>query len=153
MSIHKPNIGAGLAGVSERRATPIRITTGCPTRGGSNGSCGIQGEPLLLRNTCPSAGHFLTVTLIGVHGPRDAIGARVSLKTGALHELQTISTCGGFMSGTDRRVHFGLGAQTQVDSLEVHWPGGHVDTFHNLPADRFLIITEGKIRWREGSGG
>ena len=47
------------------------------------------------------------------------------------------------MSSSDPRVHFGLGAATQVETLTVRWPGGHVDTYHDLPVDRYVTIREG----------
>jgi enediyne biosynthesis protein E4 len=41
------------------------------------------------------------------------------------------------------RVHFGLGAATKVDSVQVRWPSGLVERFENLPVDSSHILKEG----------
>jgi len=41
------------------------------------------------------------------------------------------------------RVHFGLGAVTKIDSLEIRWPSGAVETLKNLDADKFYSVLEG----------
>jgi len=46
------------------------------------------------------------------------------------------------MSSSDKRVHFGLGGDKQIKSIEIHWPRGTMQTLTNLPADQFLRIEE-----------
>jgi hypothetical protein len=46
------------------------------------------------------------------------------------------------MSSSDKRVHFGLGAETAIASLEIRWPSGIVQTLKKVRADRILKITE-----------
>jgi hypothetical protein len=41
-------------------------------------------------------------------------------------------------------VHFGLGAATKIDSVEIHWPSGAVDEITDLAADKFYAVLEGK---------
>jgi cytochrome c biogenesis protein CcmG/thiol:disulfide interchange protein DsbE len=56
-------------------------------------------------------------------------------------------------------LHFGLGASTTIDSLEVHWPSGEVEKWTDLPVDQLLVIREGEStveahplnRWPESS--
>jgi hypothetical protein len=49
----------------------------------------------------------------------------------------------GFASQSFSRIHFGLGAATAVDRLEIVWPSGAKQSFESLPADRIYVITEG----------
>jgi len=42
------------------------------------------------------------------------------------------------------RVHFGLGASTKVDRLEVTWPDGRVDAIENLPVNHVITVREGQ---------
>jgi hypothetical protein len=49
---------------------------------------------------------------------------------------------GSYLSTSDRRLHFGLGNQSVVERLEVRWPGGRVQTLHDVKADRLLRIVE-----------
>ncbi|HZT43616.1 MAG TPA: ASPIC/UnbV domain-containing protein, partial [Chthonomonadaceae bacterium] len=50
---------------------------------------------------------------------------------------------GSYMSSSDKRVHLGLGSAKKVERLQIHWPDGHVDSYHNVPVDRILHIAEG----------
>jgi hypothetical protein len=42
------------------------------------------------------------------------------------------------------RVHFGLGKATKIDSLEIRWPSGQVETLKDLAADKFYSLLEGQ---------
>ena len=46
------------------------------------------------------------------------------------------------MSASDPRIHFGLGKRAAVDSLEIAWPGGHIDRLAKVPIDQILAIKE-----------
>ena len=48
----------------------------------------------------------------------------------------------GFMSSSDRRVHFGLGSEKSAAAIEVRWPSGVLQTLKNVAADRILKIEE-----------
>jgi len=41
------------------------------------------------------------------------------------------------------RVHFGLGAATKLDCVQVRWPSGLVEHFDNLRIDSIQTIKEG----------
>jgi hypothetical protein len=41
------------------------------------------------------------------------------------------------------RVHFGLGAATKIDSVEVRWPSGLLERFENLTVDAIHKLKEG----------
>ena len=59
---------------------------------------------------------------------------------------------GSYQSAGDPRLHFGLGDARLVDSLEVQWPSGRVDHYHDLPADTGYLLREGdaKVKSRPG---
>jgi hypothetical protein len=46
------------------------------------------------------------------------------------------------MSSSDKRVHFGLGQDTKIRSLEIRWPSGIQQTLRDLSADQSLRIEE-----------
>ena len=50
---------------------------------------------------------------------------------------------GSYLSQNDFRVHFGLGSVAKVDVLEVRWPNGRVETWHDLAVDQFHTRGEG----------
>ena len=53
-----------------------------------------------------------------------------------------VTTSVGFMSSSDRRVHFGLGRETAVRELEIRWPSGVVQRLGDVPVDRVLVAEE-----------
>jgi hypothetical protein len=80
----------------------------------------------------------------GKKSPRDAIGAAVYLTAGGLRQRADVISGGSYASSNDLRVHFGLGAAIKIDSVEIHWPSGAVETL-GLPAvDRFYSVEEGR---------
>jgi hypothetical protein len=104
----------------------------------------MNDSPTLLRNVASSANHWFLVRLIGQKTNRAAIGSRVRLAAGSLHQTQEVLSGCGFCSQNDLRLHFGLGKAEKVDRLEVHWLGGPVETYQDLPANRLVTIIEGK---------
>ena len=61
----------------------------------------------------------------------------------------------GYYSQNDFRLHFGLARRDQVDLVEIAWPSGAKETFHNLPANHLFVIreSEGIVDTRKfGSG-
>ena len=102
-------------------------------------------RPSLLRNDSPPAGGFLAVRLVGGRSNRSAIGARVTVTAGDRKIVQEVRSGSSFMSSSDLRLHFGLGAHESVDRIDVDWPYDTPrDTAINVAANQFIEITEGK---------
>ena len=53
-----------------------------------------------------------------------------------------VSVSAGFMSSSDKRVHFGLGEESKIVSIEIRWPSGIKQTLKDIGADQFLKIDE-----------
>ena len=105
----------------------------------------IDTPPTLLRNAAGTVMHWLELRLIGDPGkksPRDAIGAIVYLTTGAIRQRGDVVSGAGYASQNDPRVHFGLGAATKIDKLEVKWPDGTLQTLTVPGVDRAITISE-----------
>ena len=102
----------------------------------------LNDRPMLLRNDVGNRRNWLGVKLVGATSNRDGIGARVRLFAGGSTQIRDLICGSSFLCSEDRRVHFGLGAQRQVDSLEVRWPSGTRQRFTNPPLNRYLIIAE-----------
>ncbi|MFQ5670978.1 MAG: CRTAC1 family protein [Acidobacteriota bacterium] len=104
----------------------------------------LNDDAVLLRNDTPPAGHFLQVHLVGTRSNRDGVGARATLTTKSHGKLIRERKGGGsFMSASDPRLHFGLGADTRAEVLEIQWPSGLRTTLRNVPADQALTLREG----------
>ncbi|MEC9010384.1 MAG: ASPIC/UnbV domain-containing protein, partial [Planctomycetota bacterium] len=51
-----------------------------------------------------------------------------------------------FLSSSDPRPHFGLGAVERIDSIRVTWPDGTRESFDGGEVDRIVIIRRGAGR-------
>jgi hypothetical protein len=103
----------------------------------------LHNVPALLRNVNADKNHWVGLKLIGgPRSPRDAIGAAVYLTAGGMRQRADVISGGSYASSNDLRVHFGLGAITKVDNVEVHWPSGSVERLTLPEIDRFYAIEE-----------
>jgi enediyne biosynthesis protein E4 len=98
--------------------------------------------PSLLRVARKSSNHWIELKLEGVKSNRSAIGARVRVTAGGMVQSAEVRSGGGYLSQSDLRLHFGLGAATKVDKVEISWPGGGTQTESGLAADRVVGIRE-----------
>ena len=85
---------------------------------------------------------LITLDLEGVKSNRDAIGASIMISTKGGSQFATVTTGGSYQSSSDRRVHFGLGSESTVERIEVHWPSGITQILTNVSADRKVRIRE-----------
>jgi len=100
-----------------------------------------------LQNVATGTGHWLELRLVGdvtKKSPRDAIGAIVYVTTGKLRQRQDVISGGSYASQNDMTLHFGLGAATALDKLEIKWPDGSTESVTVPGIDRKLTITEAK---------
>jgi len=103
----------------------------------------LNERPRILINSADNGNHWLLLDLRGTVSARDAIGARVKLTTPLERTLYNhVSVSTGFLSSSDRRVHFGLGSETSARSIEIHWPRGAVQVLKNVATDQILRVEE-----------
>jgi hypothetical protein len=101
--------------------------------------------PALLRNVHADQNHWLGLRLIGgPKSPRDATGATVYVTALGLRQRGDVLSGGSYASNNDPRVHFGLGAATAVEIVEVHWPSGAREIVRLEEVDRYYAIAEGE---------
>ncbi len=98
--------------------------------------------PSLLKLASRPPGHWLLLKLRGARSNRDAIGARVSISAAGHTQTAEVRSGGSYLSQSDLRLHFGLGAAASIDRIEVRWPSGSTSTVRKTPADRVVTITE-----------
>ena len=101
-----------------------------------------DGPPALLINETQTLEHAVLFHLIGEKSNKLAIGARVSIIAGDLKELNEVRGGNSLFSQSDLRLHFGLGEHKVMNTVEVSWPSGASQTFHDLPADFIYTIDE-----------
>lgn len=87
--------------------------------------------------------HWLQVRLEGRQSNRSAFGARLRLVAGDRVQVREVGAQAPYLSQNSRVQHFGLGAASRVDTLEIRWPAGRVERLVDLPVDRRIRVVEG----------
>ncbi len=93
-------------------------------------------------NGSDSEHHWLAVELEGSVSNRDGIGAvvRVKSRQGVQYNLATSSV--GYASSAAVPVHFGLAGDEVVESVQVRWPSGTVQTVDDIRPNQVLHLRE-----------
>lgn len=100
-------------------------------------------EPVaILRNEAKSGHHWLGVQLVG-RGHADTVGAKATLQTEGRTLTRFVKGGGSYLSSSDRRLLFGLGASTRAGRLTVAWPSGRTEHWDELAIDRYHRLEEG----------
>jgi hypothetical protein len=103
----------------------------------------MNSAPSLLVNQIRTPNHWIAVHLVGTKSNRDGIGARVSVKATKRILVDEVRSGSSYISNNDMRVHFGLGASTKIEWMEVRWPSGLVEKFADLGVDAIHSVKEG----------
>jgi hypothetical protein len=104
-----------------------------------------NGGPVrLLLNQVGNKSHWLQVRVDQRPGNRFGIGAWVSVERRGQPTLwRRVRTDGSYLSASDVRLHYGLGASTAIDAVTVQWPDGTRERFTGITADRLVTLRRG----------
>jgi hypothetical protein len=93
--------------------------------------------------TDPENERFVGFRLIGSKSNRDAVGARVSVRSRDFVRHGYRYGGGSYQSANSQVLHFGLGKMERIDEVVVNWPSGQVDRHANLAPGRYYLLKEG----------
>jgi hypothetical protein len=104
-----------------------------------------DGPAILFRNDGGNRNRFVRVRTIGTKSNRDGIGAKVTvtLPDGS-RQWRLVHTGSSYCSQSDTALTFGLGPHQRVESIEVVWPSGQVDTTGPVVANQVAFVEEGR---------
>ena len=97
--------------------------------------------PTIVRNDT-TTGHRVVIKLAGRAPNRDGLGAELRIETAAGVQVRQLFNERGIASSEPPLVYFGLGDDTAIKKLTIHWPRGQVQVLENLPADQLLTVSE-----------
>jgi hypothetical protein len=103
----------------------------------------VGAPPSLFLNETKNDNHWITLHLVGTKSNRMAIGARVTVTTGNVKQVDEVRAGGSYLSTSDPRLHFGLGSAASLDRIEVLWPSGLFEQFPGGLGNRFVTLVEG----------
>jgi hypothetical protein len=100
------------------------------------------GPAHILRNETSTANHWIGFKLVGHTSNRDGIGAVIKVTGSKGSQWYTVTTASSYLSSSDVRAHFGLGADKEAKQVEIRWPSGIVQVLNDVEGDRYLRIDE-----------
>jgi hypothetical protein len=111
----------------------------------------VNDYPVLMRCDSTTGNNWITVRLAGTKSNRSGLGARIRViteadeKSGmkARSQIEEIRSGGSYYSQNDLRAHFGLGKAAKVNTIEVRWLGGTVDTLSDVSVNQVVVVREG----------
>ncbi|MBF0280200.1 MAG: VCBS repeat-containing protein [SAR324 cluster bacterium] len=93
------------------------------------------------------SGNWFGVQLQGVDSNRDAVGAKVWLRSSKGIQYREMQRGSGSFSSNDPRLHFGLGTDVQIEELKIRWPDGDLQRYQKLPINQYLSFVQGEKSW------
>jgi hypothetical protein len=95
-----------------------------------------------LKNQGARAGNWIMIRAKGKKSNSFGLGATVTLQTAAGKQIKEITNVASYLSSNDIRLHFGVGAATIVQRIEVLWPSGTKQMLTDVAVNQTLIIDE-----------
>lgn len=104
-------------------------------------------SPVLLQNNVGGQNAWIGLQLEGTRSNRDAIGAKVTLKTADRKIVRWVTGGSSYLSSQDKRVLFGLGAKFNgaTADVEIRWPSGSESSAPALRINRYHKIKEAAV--------
>lgn len=110
----------------------------------------VNAQASVYRNRARSVrgNHFLTIRLRGRRGNTSGIGAKVLVKQGGTRQMLEQMPTRGFQSSVNPVLHFGIGADTRIDTLLVVWPDGLFELRSNVAIDTTIVLSQDRASGR-----
>ncbi|MEM7317337.1 MAG: FG-GAP-like repeat-containing protein, partial [Planctomycetota bacterium] len=89
-----------------------------------------------------SGTHRVLIRLNGNKNNRAGIGAVITIVTASGKQMRQVTNSQGYMASNETVVHFGLASDETIKSLSVKWPSGTEQTYSDLKADHYYLVTE-----------
>ncbi|MEA5140558.1 VCBS repeat-containing protein [Arcicella rigui] len=87
-----------------------------------------------------SKNHYIKLKLQENSANTFGLGAKVFVQTAHTSQMQELYSAHGFQSSVEPSLHFGLGKDEWIKSVEIHWTNGKVTTLQHIKADTTLTI-------------
>ena len=101
-----------------------------------------RGPLLVYKNTVSPDNKWIEFELEGTRSNRSAIGAELTLYWNGQKQVQEVSGGSGFAAQNQRRLHFGLGRDPQIEKAVIRWPSGTVQTIDHPAPDQIHNVKE-----------
>ena len=96
----------------------------------------------VLRINDGNSNNWLKVATIGTDSNSEGIGARVEILTPSGTQIRDVRSGEGFRYMSSMNTHFGIGTDTEINSVTIYWPSGNIDVYEDVAINETLIATE-----------
>lgn len=96
---------------------------------------------IYLNNT--NANNWVKINTVGTASNSNGIGARVEILTPTGTQIRDVRSGEGFKYMSSLNTHFGIGTDTNINSITIYWPSGTIDVISNPEINTTLNIVEG----------
>jgi hypothetical protein len=97
----------------------------------------------LYRNRQRNENHWIGFSLEGTRSGTDAFGTKVTIRLADQGVLtRELRPTNGYLSQSDPRLHFGLGADAKIAGITIRWPSGIKQELSGLALDEYHEIRE-----------
>ena len=63
--------------------------------------------------------------------------------SGSVSQIREVNNQSSYLSQNSLTQHFGLAKYNKIDTLEIRWPSGLIQSFQNISINKRILITEG----------
>jgi hypothetical protein len=68
----------------------------------------------------------------------------VTVRAAGVQQFSEVRGGASYLSQNDLRLHFGLGTVAKMESVQIRWPNGNVESLQDVAADYIYTVVEGK---------
>ncbi len=101
-------------------------------------------KPTVLLNTTDNNNQKIAFKLIQNGKNKDAVGARVTVKTDKYSMIREVQAGASYLSQNDFRLYFGFGSGERIESAEVRWSDGKIEQVKGIKENQINTIVQGK---------
>lgn len=98
-----------------------------------------------------NSNNWLKVALTGTASNINGIGARIEVSSPSFNngvsrkaQIRDVRSAEGFAYMSSLNAHFGLGADSTINTVTIYWPSGIIDIVVNPDINETLMVTEGE---------
>lgn len=91
-----------------------------------------------------NSNNWVKIITRGVESNLNGIAARVMIETPSGSQIRDVRSGEGFGYMSSLNTHFGIGSDTEINSITVVWPSGIIDVLEDPNINEAIVITEGE---------
>ena len=101
-----------------------------------------HGAVSFLKNEGGNKNAWIALKLEGTQSNKSALGAVVRIEANGGKQWQMVRSGSSYLSQSDLALHFGLGSDTALKTIDVEWPSGKKQRFSNVAARKRYLLRE-----------